>query len=89
MEEEKQPEFIPQKRPPTKKLRKPVGPFETQEMVYEKGKEREVIVTVLAHGIDFRLKGRQESYLLPHSVGYVRAVSIAAGLETGPLKRRR
>lgn len=50
-----------------------------QSTVFEKGKMREVIVSLLPGGtIGFRLKGTRSSFFLQASREYVRAVNLEA-----------
>jgi hypothetical protein len=37
-----------------------------------------LIVTLAAHGIEFRAKGTRTRYTLPYEVGYLRAATLAA-----------
>lgn len=49
----------------------------------------ELIVTVSIEGIYYREKGRRRAFLLPHGVGFQRAVAMQVEAERAEKKARR
>jgi hypothetical protein len=76
------------KRPRARKLKAALGPFATDSFTYDAGRDREIEVMLTPHGTIFRLKGQSEQYLLPHPVGFQKAVSLKAGAVIDPRQGR-
>lgn len=49
----------------------------------------DLIVTVTIEGIYYREKGRRKAYLLPHGVGFMRAVSMQVAAEKAEKQAKR
>jgi hypothetical protein len=82
------PPSSPSKRPRARKLKAALGPFATGSFTYDAGRDREIEVMLTPHGIVFRLRGQSEQYLLPHPVGFQKAVSVKAGAVIDPRQGR-
>jgi hypothetical protein len=77
------------RRPHARKIKGRLGPFATECAAFDKGRTREIeIVSVTPHGITYRLKGQSAQYTIGHAAAFQRAVSVAAGVETGPRSGR-
>jgi len=73
------------KRLHARKIRKPLGPFQTVCTARDKGKDRQIeLVKLTPHGLVYRLKGLSNEFTVGHEVCFARAVSIAAGFNAGP-----
>jgi hypothetical protein len=72
------------KRKRAKKIRQPLGPYQTAAVSFDRGTRAIEIVRINPSGITYRLKGRSEQYTLPHGVAFLKAVSLGAGFDTGP-----
>jgi hypothetical protein len=82
------PPATPSKRPRAKKLKAALGPFATGVSTYDSGRERQIEVTLTPHGTVYRLKGQSGEYVLPHPVGFQKAVSLKAGAVIDPRQGR-
>ena len=78
----------PTKRPRARKLKGSLGPFSTGMSTYDAGKERPIEITVNGQGVIYRLKGQSQQYLLPHAIGYQKAVSLRVGVNIDPRQGR-
>lgn len=75
----------PLRRPAARKLRKPLGPFQTAATAFEHGRERPIqIVRLTPLGIVYRVMGSAREYVLPHGVAFIKALAIAAGANVDP-----
>jgi hypothetical protein len=78
------------KRPRARKLTKPIGPYRTTATMFERGKDREVEISrITPHAIFYRIRGFAAEYSLPHAVGCLRAIALAAGADIEPNGKRR
>ena len=72
------------KRKRAKKLRGELGPYETACHYFDRGNRPIEITRITAMGITYRLRGTTDEYVLPHGTGFQKALSIKAGVDTGP-----
>lgn len=72
------------KKVSAKKIKKPVGPFITEDTFFEKGKERIIEVTVYPKYTAYRLRGKSEVYYLPHATAFQKAIGIQTGFSLEP-----
>lgn len=74
----------PSPRLRARKIRKPIGPFQTSVTTFDRGHRQIEIVRLTAHAIIYRLKGKKEEYTVGHEAAYLRAISAFTGFDTGP-----
>jgi hypothetical protein len=67
-----------------KKLRKPVGPLRSQSTVYEKGREREVIVTLLPECVEVKCSGLAKVHRVTYQQIYLKALANGSGFDPSP-----
>jgi hypothetical protein len=72
------------KRARAKKIKGSIGPFQTACTTFERGTREIEISKVTPLAVIYRLKGRSDEYTLPHEVAFQKAVSVQAGVDTGP-----
>jgi len=73
------------KRKRARKIRTPLGPFETAATTFEKGAHRIIeIVSISPRAIVLRARGLRGDWILPIGVAYTKAVGIGADVDTGP-----
>jgi hypothetical protein len=77
------------KRKPAKRIKGVMGPFKTCHTAPSKGTRDIEIASITEDAIVYRLKGLSDTFLLPHSIAFDKAVSVQAGFEMGPRSTKR
>lgn len=80
----------PERRKRARKIKVPLGPYETNYSSFETGKHRLIeIVRITPDAIVYRLKGKSEEFSLPHNVAFAKAIGLKANIDTGPREGKR
>ena len=72
------------KRAKPRKLKVPIGPFETVCTEFDRGTRTIILERITPHGLVYRLRGQTDERFVSHGAAFLRAMCSAAGFDAGP-----